>query len=282
MQSSALKEQLTHKGLGWQLVERVRTLNRKILDLYRAPLGWNLQRKPDSSPVTAADLMAHNFLEKMLLELTPGVPVLSEEGAAVSVQERRSWPLYWLVDPLDGTQEFVNRSDEFSVNVALMFHGRPLLGLVSLPVQDRVYVGIQEQGAYCWEHGAGRSLVPLQAPPRDPILAVSRRRADGKAKALADSLETEAAWCQLGGALKFCEIAEGRAHIYPRFSPVCEWDVAAGHALIASLGAQVYQENGAPLVYNEKNTLEEVFFCACLPEMLGQVLPFWLDILKGD
>jgi 3'(2'), 5'-bisphosphate nucleotidase len=222
--------------------------------------------------------MADRFLVQTLGEIFPAVPVLSEEGHAIPFEDRQQWSVYWLVDPLDGTQEFLNQSGEFSVNIALVCDGEPILGVLGLPVKDKVYVGAIGSGAGCWDEGNYRQLPPMVSPAVPPVLAVSRRNGREAAQTLAHSLGTAAPWCQLGGAIKFCEMAEGRAHIYPRFSPVCEWDVAAGHALIASLGGEVYQTINEPLRYNQQSNLQEVYFCACAPGLAERTLPAWLDI----
>lgn len=263
-----------------KVVEIAREVSTSIIAYYEDPALWRPQRKADASPVTAADLMAHSFLQMALGELLTDVPVLSEEGRIISFEERQTWHRYWLVDPLDGTQEFLNRSDEFSVNIALIESGEPVLGVLGLPVNDQVYVGVVGQGARCWDQGCERALPPLSAEVAEPILAVSRRRGGGNARQLAKAIGTDAPWCQLGGALKFCEMVEGRAHIYPRFSPVCEWDVAAGHALISSVGGEVFDTNGERLQYNVHEDLSDVYFCACMPGMAGQVIPEWQKLLS--
>lgn len=289
-----LSSRIEDKQFVCQLVDIVRELNTRILAYYEDPALWRPQRKADASPVTAADLMAHSYLQIALQELLPEVPFLSEEGQAIPFETRKAWQYYWLVDPLDGTQEFLNRSDEFSVNIALIHQGEPILGVLGLPVLDKIYVGVVGQGARCWEQGKVRDLPTLLAQSeadvgrsneiaseakQSTILAVSRRRGGECAKALAEAIGSDAPWCQLGGALKFCEMAEGRAHIYPRFSPVCEWDVAAGHALIRSLGAEVYQVAGEPFEYNCHECLHEVYFCACSPGLSDTVLPEWARLL---
>lgn len=275
-----LKDQIKTEKFVIQLVDIVRELQKIILTYYDDPSRWEPQIKADSSPVTAVDLMAHSYLQTALKALCPAAFFLSEEGAAIPFVTRKKWQCYWLIDPLDGTQEFLNRSDEFSINVALIYNGEPILGVIGLPVTDKVYVGIVGEGARCWEQGQVRALRPLTCAPEQTVLAVSRRRGGNYAQALADAIGTDAPWCRLGGALKFCEMAEGRAHIYPRFSPVCEWDVGAGHALLRSVGAEVYQVAGSALVYNRQEVLNDVYFCACSPGLSEKVLPEWARLLS--
>ncbi|MEJ2754714.1 MAG: inositol monophosphatase family protein, partial [Gammaproteobacteria bacterium] len=207
-------------------------------------------------------------------------PFLSEEDKPVAYHVRKEWSCCWLVDPVDGTQEFLQRSGEFSVNVALIANGEPVLGALAVPISGAVYLGIVEHGATRWRNGELTPLPPLKSCRNKPILAMSRRRDQGGASVFAEALNANPAyWCQ-GGALKFCAMAEGAVDVYPRFSPVSEWDVAAGHALLRSLGAQVYADVERPLRYNIRPNLDDVYFCACSSVESEHTVGLWAQSLR--
>jgi 3'(2'), 5'-bisphosphate nucleotidase len=211
--------------------------------------------KADDSPLTEADARAHRVLCEGLVALTPDIPVLSEESAAVPWAERQRWGTYWLVDPLDGTKEFVKRNGEFTVNVALIERGRPIVGVVHLPATGVAYCGTEGVGA--WKRvGAGPlERIGVQRPAAAPPRVVASRSHRGEA------LD---AWLvalgpheivSVGSSLKFCVVAEGGADLYPRLGPTMEWDTAAGQCVAECAGAQVLDAAGAPLRYNRGESL---------------------------
>jgi 3'(2'), 5'-bisphosphate nucleotidase len=219
-----------------------------ILHVYGSDFA--VQHKADTSPVTAADEQAEAVIVPGLRALAPHWPVVAEE--AVSRGEcPATGPRFWLVDPLDGTREFVARNGEFTVNIALVADGDAVLGVVYLPVQDRLYAGLRGQGAWV-EDAAGRRTIACRTPPADG-LTVASSRAHGDDGALEAFLQGQAVAGRLtaGSSLKFGLLAEGRADLYPRFGRTMEWDTAAGHAVLAAAGGSVCDLNGQPLRYGK-------------------------------
>lgn len=217
--------------------------------------GFEVSHKDDASPLTAADLAANRVIIEGLRQLTPDLPVLSEESAHVPWDVRRHWPTYWLVDPLDGTREFVKRNGEFSVNIALIHHGVPVLGVVQAPVGGQVWHAVRGEHAYRrdGQHDSQlRARIPATAPLR---VAASRSHRDARTQGVLDrmgAIETVA----LGSSLKFCHIAEGRLDVYPRFGPTSEWDTAAAQCVLhAAGGALLAAGTGKSFRYNRRESL---------------------------
>lgn len=226
-----------------------------ILEVYEGP--FDVVRKGDDSPLTAADLRAHQRIIKGLAQLTPGIPVLSEESESLPAAERRAWHTFWLVDPLDGTREFVKRNGEFSVNIALIVGGEPVFGVVQAPVTGALWHGGRDIGAFRRTEGYDvpiRVRTPAKAPLR---LAASRSHRDGRTEAFIERLAAhgEIEMLSLGSSLKFCLMAEGGLDLYPRFGPTCEWDTGAGQCVLEGAGGKVLDSKGRPLRYNQRDTL---------------------------
>ncbi|MBX3727038.1 MAG: 3'(2'),5'-bisphosphate nucleotidase CysQ [Xanthomonadales bacterium] len=239
---------------------------------------FEIAQKDDASPLTRADLAAHEILVSGLAALPPGLPVLSEESAStVPAVERRHWRRYWLVDPLDGTREFIKRNDEFTVNIALVEDGVPVVGVVFAPALDEMAWACSGQGA--WHVHAGRRQRLAGRPaPATPVVAVSRSHLDAHTARLLAGMgahETLAA----GSALKFIRMAQGRADLYPRLGPTSEWDTAAGHCLLTETGGEVFALDGRPLRYNRRAGLLNPSFlavadsCVDWPARLAGLLP---------
>ncbi len=222
--------------------------------------GFSVDTKADASPVTEADLRAHRVLVEGLATLG-GLPVLSEEGVEdIDPAERRTWTRYWLVDPLDGTREFIHRRDEFTVNVALIDQHRPSLGVVHLPVTGESWWGIPGRGA--GRVDANGAHTAIQAAPRaaEPVRVLgSHSHRDPFLGAYLEALGPHRLHTA-GSSLKFCRIAEGAADLYPRFGPTAEWDTAAGQAVAEAAGASVVDLEGHPLRYNTATGLRNGFF----------------------
>jgi 3'(2'), 5'-bisphosphate nucleotidase len=242
-----------------------RRAGREILEVYAAG-ATELRAKADASPLTAADLASHRLIVAALAELTPGLPVLSEESAEAPFTERADWQRYWLVDPLDGTREFLSRNGEFTVNIALIDGHAPTLGVVHAPVAGASYLGVVDEGA--WRQQGQQPAQPIHAARRSgsPLRVVGSRSHRG------DSLDTfltrigEHRLLAMGSSLKFCLVAEGAADVYPRLGPTCEWDTAAAHAVLAAAGGTVSDLDGAPLRYNTRVELRNPFFVAYGPD----------------
>lgn len=228
-----------------------------ILAIYRQPFA--VEYKQDESPLTAADQGAHEVIVQALARLTPDIPVLSEESDAETMQARLGWSRYWLVDPLDGTKEFVSRNGEFTVNIALIDHGRPVWGLVYAPVLDRLWYGGKGIGA--WRVADGKHEAIQTRPHGDGeawrVVGSRNHLSQETLDYLAPFGEIELV--SMGSSLKFCIIAEGGAELYPRLAPTCEWDTAAAQAVLEGAGGSVTQLDGSSLAYNKPEILNPWF-----------------------
>jgi 3'(2'), 5'-bisphosphate nucleotidase len=249
-----------------QLIDLTRTAGEAILEVYRT--DFEVATKSDESPLTQADLAAHRVIAAGLAELTPDMPLLSEESSPPDFAERRSWSRYWLVDPLDGTREFVNRNGEFTVNIALIDNHRAVFGVVGVPIQGLVYTGDLET-ATALRHAAS-GTTRLEGRVRDesaPLVVVASRSHGGeRLENYLGQLEQsfgEVERTPVGSSLKLCILAEGRADLYPRLGPTSEWDIAAAHAVLEAAGGAVWDVSGAPIAYNRKESfLNPEFFAA--------------------
>jgi len=221
-----------------------------ILDVYAT--DFDVEKKSDKSPLTQADMASHIIISKGLAELTPDIPVISEESGLPEFSVRGQWPLYWLIDPLDGTKEFVNRNGEFTVNIALIENKRPVMGVVHVPVQDKTYTGCEGLGAAI-RSGDGKSTkIVVSAASASPVRVVGSRSHRGASlDAFLERLENFE-MLPMGSSLKFCVVAEGGADVYPRLGPTSEWDTAAAQAVVEQAGGAVLELNGGPLLYNNK------------------------------
>ena len=239
-----------------------------ILEVYDRSEGFGVDIKADDSPVTEADLAAHRILEPGLAALLEGVPVLSEESTLPPFEERRRWRRYWIIDPLDGTKEFINRNGEFTVNVALIDGDKPVLGVVYVPVTRVAYAGAEALGAFKYIDGEGRAIaVRSVASRREAGLALevvaSRRHGAEAINSFLDKVgaalgpvETKS----MGSSLKLCLVAEGAADIYPRLALTSEWDTAAAQAVVEAAGGVVVDTDFVALRYNTKADILNPFF----------------------
>jgi len=229
-----------------------------IMEIYAGE--FDVELKGDASPLTCADRAAHEVIVKGLLAAFPDMPILSEEGRDIPYAERKNWQRFWLVDPLDGTKEFIKRNGEFTVNIALIEGGQVAAGVVHVPAQDKTYLGIRGQGSWLTvgagapvritaraaDHPSGLTVVMSRSHP-SPELATYLKNFK-----VADALP-------VGSSLKFCVVAEGKADLYPRLGPTMEWDTAAGHAVVEGAGGTVTTVNGSELQYNKENLLNPHF-----------------------
>lgn len=228
--------------------------------------------KADRSPLTEADLAAHRVIMAGLEQLTPNWPILSEEGRGISYAERHAWPCFWLVDPLDGTREFIKRNGEFTVNIALVVGHQPVLGVVYRPVNGLLYSGIVGVGAVREDPTDGRRPIHAVTQAQDPLRVVASRShgSDRLEQALAQLGPHERV--SMGSSLKLCLVAEGSADLYPRLGPTSEWDTAAAHAVVAAAGGRVCDLSGEDLRYNQRESLLNPEFLVCA----GDPVP-WLE-----
>jgi 3'(2'), 5'-bisphosphate nucleotidase len=237
-----------------------------ILAIYHSD-DHGLRHKPDASPLTLADLAAHEVITAALQTLTPDLPVLSEEAAEIPWTVRRSWSRYWLVDPLDGTKEFINRNGEFTVNIALIDNGVPVLGVVFVPTLDLLYVGARGLGAWKEEQSARTPINTVNVAAGQTRLRVvaSRRHGGVELEAWLARLRQrfpELDLVSMGSSLKICLVAEGRADIYPRFAPTSEWDTAAAQGVLEAAGGVLTDTAFEPYRYNRKDELLNPHFFA--------------------
>jgi len=233
---------------------------REIMRIYHTAFGVTL--KHDRSPLTEADLAAQRIIAAGLGALTPDIAMLGEESPPQQFEHRREWPRLWLVDPLDGTREFVKRNGEFTVNIALVEHGEPVLGVVHAPAREVMYAAARGAGAYRRDaHGARKALhVDAHAPPILRVLG-SRSHGDAVLDRLIDRLGRHER-ISVGSALKFGLLAEGSGDLYVRRGPTSEWDTAAGHAVVLEAGGCIVDFSGVPLRYNSRDTLINPSFIA--------------------
>jgi 3'(2'), 5'-bisphosphate nucleotidase len=224
-----------------------------VLDVYAGDFA--VDRKGDASPVTEADRRAEAVIVETLERLAPGVPIVAEEAFAAG-QAGRAAPCFWLVDPLDGTKEFVSRNGEFTVNVALVEDGRPVIGVVCAPAQARTWIGVQGEGAWVQdgfpEDEQGRREIRCRNVPAEGLTVVASR-SHGDARALDAYLRGRrvAEMRSAGSSLKLCLVASGDADLYPRLGRTMEWDIAAGHAVVSAAGGEVTDLEGRPLRYGK-------------------------------
>ncbi len=225
---------------------------REILDVYHSDFA--VSTKDDASPLTQADLRAHRTIIAGLAALTPDIPCLSEEDAAIGYDTRRDWTRYWLIDPLDGTKEFIKRNGDFTVNIALIDRHEAVLGVVHVPVTDTRYFAARGVGAFVIRDGQ-RHAIRTRATPARPSLVVTKSHRDAALDAfLAKAPEHDQV--SRGSSLKFCMVAEGLADFYPRTGPTSEWDTAAAQCLAEVAGATVLRlPDWQPLRYNTKDSL---------------------------
>lgn len=237
-------------------LDAARRAGEAIMEIYRSPESdWQVERKADNSPLTLADRQAHAVIARALAPT--GIPVLSEEGAHAPWATRRAWTRLWVVDPLDGTKEFIRRNGQFTVNIALVEAGRPRLGVVVVPATGMAYYGTEEDGA--WRAAAGEEPVrlPRKEAERPFTVVASASHMSPETAACIDRLREAHPDLRLvsaGSSLKLCLVAEGTADVYPRFAPTMEWDTAAGHAVALAAGRSVRDaRTGQALTYNKED-----------------------------
>lgn len=218
----------------------------------------DVESKSDNSPLTQADLAAHRIIETGLKRLTPDIPVLSEESADIPYTTRSQWHRYWLVDPLDGTREFIKRNGEFTVNIALIEGSKAMVGVVYAPAMDLLYYA-DENGAYKQQDGnAAVAIKARELNPGDITIAGSRSHADVRLQQFVENIEKKLSPVNLipmGSSLKICMVAEGAADLYPRLGLTSEWDTAAAHCVLEKAGGSLQDTQGRPLLYNSKESL---------------------------
>jgi len=243
-----------------ELLQIARQAGADIMAVY-AGADMGTTSKADNSPLTLADLASHRTIVAGLTQLTPDIPILSEEAADIPYSVRREWNRFWLVDPLDGTKEFIKRNGEFTVNIALVENGKPIMGVVYAPVLDVCYYGVSGEGAFVQRGKSPAQVISARTAVADEKIKVvaSRSHSDARTQALLDKLGDHEC-ISMGSSLKLCLVAEGAAHFYPRLGPTMEWDTAAAHAVVNAAGGVVQDSHGEPLVYNKPDLHNPEFF----------------------
>lgn len=239
----------------------------KIMEVYES--GFDVNIKSDDSPVTTADLAANTVIDHGLKNLKSQFPILSEESKLLSFEERSSRTTYWLVDPLDGTKEFINRRDSFTVNIALIHENKSILGVVYAPALELSYFACKGHGSF---KQSGKIItteiqtINARKLPKDRAVFVGSRSHTGEAmQTFLDNFETDLGVYDLqsmGSSLKICKVAEGKADLYPRLWLTSEWDTAAGHCILDEAGGKIVQTDMSPLLYNTKDSLLNPYFFA--------------------
>jgi 3'(2'), 5'-bisphosphate nucleotidase len=247
-----------------------------IMEIYRQPFG--VDEKADGSPVTIADRRAHDLIARHLAALTPPIPVLSEESAAAAVEERRRWQRFWLVDPLDGTKEFIRRNGEFTVNIALIENGAPVLGVVHTPASGVTHEAARGSGARRYAQGKPEPIRCRPFDRRAVCMVASRSHAGAAVERYREALSRDVDRVDstsMGSALKICLVAEGAADVYPRLGPTSEWDTGASHCVLNEAGGRLIDTGGRDLVYNKDSLLNPWFLA------VGDPGHDWLQYLSN-
>lgn len=250
-----------------QVIDIARLAGDAILQVYHSEnfaVNANIQTKSDDSPLTKADLAAHNIIVNQLEKLFPAIPCLSEESEELTFEERKQWRQCFIIDPLDGTKEFIARNGEFTVNIALVIEGKPVLGVIYAPVLDTIYYAAHGLGAYKQEQDSEaqkiqvRSLQKKNGQQHFTVVA-SRRHGLDKVEQLCQNLPSYDLTSR-GSSLKMCLVAEGAADFYPRLALTSEWDTAAAQAIVENAGGKIVQLDFSEMTYNQKECLLNPFF----------------------
>ena len=233
---------------------------KKILEVYESA-DFDVDVKADDSPLTRADLASHHYIIKALEALSPDIPILSEESKGIVYSDRKSWNRFWLVDPLDGTKEFIKRNGEFTVNIALIDMGQPVMGIVHVPVTDMTYWAEKAKGAFKRENGQDSRLSAAKGLNKHLKVVASRSHAGPETTAFLEALakDYQIDVVSKGSSLKLCQVAENSADLYPRLGPTMEWDTAAAQCVVEQAGGEVSTLEGRPLRYNKENLLNPYF-----------------------
>ncbi|WP_196139295.1 3'(2'),5'-bisphosphate nucleotidase CysQ [Aliikangiella sp. G2MR2-5] len=248
-----------------QVCEVAINAGKVILPIYQSD-NFEVESKQDNTPLTRADLASHHIIIEQLNKLYPSIPCLSEEGKEIQIKHRKDWPYCFIIDPLDGTKEFIDKNGEFSVNIALVKKNKPILGVIYAPVKDVLYFAAEDVGAF--KRSPEQESLPIRARQLEQskrgaqcTVLMSRRSSQKVIENICRQLdEYEIKMC--GSALKMCLIAEGVADLYPKLGPTCEWDTAAAQVILEQAGGRLVDLHMKPLLYNTKESLINPYFIA--------------------
>lgn len=231
----------------------------KVLHIYQS--DFKVSYKADDSPITAADTAAHEIITQGLRRISRDIPILSEEGKGIPWEERNQWRRFWLVDPIDGTKDFTQRTGEFTVNIAMIEDGQPVMGVVTAPALKEAYWGVVGEGAHRRDRTGKVHRIRVAEPKAVKRVVASKNHLNAETRTFIDKLG-EHELVQAGSSLKFCRIAEGHADIYPRMGPTCEWDTGAAQAVLVAAGGKVQTVDGKPLKYGKQDVLNPYFIAS--------------------
>ena len=252
-----------------QLIEISKDAGKAILEVYNSDFGHQI--KEDLSPLTKADTLSNNIICERLKVITPDIPILSEENSDIPFSVRSQWSQYWLVDPLDGTKEFINRNDEFTVNIALISDNAPIFGLVYAPAINETFWGCNNMGSYhINSENISRKIKPQYKNNDSLRIVASRSHPSEKLTYFLENLNEEYELIEAGSSLKFCLVAKGDVDIYPRFGLTSEWDTGAGQAVVYNAGGRVLKHEQDELIYNSKESLLNPCFMVAKKNLLDQ------------
>ena len=251
-----------------QLIEISKEAGEAILKVYNADFDYQI--KEDLSPLTKADILSHKIICERLKVLTPDIPILSEENSDIPFNIKSLWKQYWLVDPLDGTKEFINRNGEFTVNIALINNNEPVFGVIYIPTHNRLFWGSRNHGSYEINNDIGEKKIHVSDKDLKKIVC-SRSHSNPEFNNFLDKLDTYKTM-KIGSSLKFCLIANGEIDIYPRLGPTSEWDIAAGEAILRSAGGCIIDLEGKNIIYNKKNIINPSFIAASNLNIAEEIL----------
>ncbi|MFV1992585.1 MAG: 3'(2'),5'-bisphosphate nucleotidase CysQ [Acidiferrobacterales bacterium] len=260
-----------------QITAIAREAGNAIIEIYHQ--DFEVKKKADNSPLTLADQAANEIIISSLRKLTPAIPTLSEESDMVDYEQRQDWHEFWLIDPLDGTREFVKKNGEFTVNIALISSSKPVLGVVYAPVPDIMYSAIKGLGAYKEESGSVSGIKTLKYEGESVTIAASRSHSgDSLAQGIEriKKAEGDVKILCMGSSLKLCLVAEGKADVYPRLGPTYEWDTGAAHAVVNCAGGKVVDLQGNELTYNKASLLNPEFI------VQGDINYSWIKYFHGQ
>lgn len=243
-------KKIPDQELIFSTIEIAKEAGEAISEIYNSDFDY--QFKKDLSPITTADTLSHSIITERLKTVTPEIPILSEENCNISYNIRSQWKQYWLVDPLDGTKEFINKNGEFTVNIALIDKNTPIFGIIHIPVTNETYWGSKVSGSFYSSDKHDAKQIKVSENYQNPILIVaSRSHPSSELDSLLETIK-DYKIINIGSSAKFCLVASGKADFYPRFGPTSEWDVAAGEAIVRFAGGHMMTIDGKPMSYNLK------------------------------
>ena len=259
-------------------VEIAKLAGEGITEIYNSDFDYQL--KKDLSPITAADNLSHNIITERLKKLTPKIPIISEENCEISYKIRSQWTQYWLVDPLDGTKEFINKNGEFTVNIALIENNTPIFGVIHLPVTSETYWGSKGNHSFYSNENNNVKRIYVSENHQNPIrLVASRSHPSEMLNSLLKKI-VDYEIIEVGSSIKFCLIASGQADLYPRFGPTSEWDTAAGEAIVSSAGGHVVAASGNSMKYNVKEEYLNPNFIVSNGKIISERILFLINTGK--